>query len=272
MSLYEIMDEISSRQIMKTETGENRIFGLLTGIVTENYDKEMPGRVCVQIPVRDENANVLKWARAVTPSGGEKWGHYFLPEVGDQVVLAFEEGNIEKPYVIGCIPKDNSKLLTSSADENNQYKRIRTRHGSVITFVDSKDGEDGEKDKIQIRTAKELHNIELDNEKNCITVSDKDKKNGIVIKTEDGRMEVKAEKKLTVKVGDSIEITMNGENGTVNVKCGTLQVKADKALKLETGGNGSLKASAGLTLEGGSQAKLSSSGQTAVSGSLIKVG
>ena len=121
-------------------------------------------------------------------------------------------------------------------------------------------------------TIKELHNIELDNEKNCITVSDKDKKNGIVIKTEDGRMEVKAEKKLTVKVGDSIEITMNGENGTVNVKCGTLQVKADKALKLETGGNGSLKASAGLTLEGGSQAKLSSSGQTAEAGSLIKVG
>ena len=101
MSLYEIMDEITSKQITKTETGENRIFGLLTGIVTENYDKEMPGRVCVQIPVRDENANVLKWARVAMPSGGEKWGHYFIPETGDQVVLAFEEGNIEKPYVRG---------------------------------------------------------------------------------------------------------------------------------------------------------------------------
>lgn len=272
MSLYDIMDEITAKQITKTETGENRIFGLLTGIVTENYDKEMPGRVCVQIPVRDENADVLKWARVAMPSGGEKWGHYFIPEVGDQVVLAFEEGNIEKPYIIGCIPKDNSKLFTSSADENNQYKRIRTRHGSVITFVDNKDSEDGEKDQIQIKTAKELHCIELDNEKNKITISDKDKKNAIIIKTEDGKMEVTAEKKLTVKVGDSIEVTMNGENGTVNISCNTLQVKANKALKMETNGNGSLKASAGLTLEGGSQAKLTSSGQTAVEGSLIKVG
>ncbi len=272
MSLYEIMDEITSKQITKTETGENRIFGLLTGIVTENYDKEMPGRVCVQIPVRDENANVLKWARVAMPSGGEKWGHYFIPETGDQVVLAFEEGNIEKPYVIGCIPKDNSKLLSSSADADNQYKRIRTKHGSEITFVDNKDNEDGEKDKIMIQTAKELHRIELDNDKKRITISDKDKKNAIVIKTEDGKMEVTSEKKLTIKVGDSIEITMNGENGTVNVNCNTLQVKANKAIKMEANGNGSLKASAGLTLEGGSQAKLTSSGQTAVEGSLVKVG
>ena len=272
MSLYEIMDEITAKQILKTETGENRLFGLLTGIVTENYEKEMPGRVCVQIPVRDENANVLKWARAVMPSGGEDWGHYFLPEVGDQVVLAFEEGNIEKPYIIGCIPKDNSKLLSSSADADNQYKRIRTKHGSGITFVDSKDSEDGEKDKIQIQTAKGLHGINLDNEKNRITVCDKDQKNAITIRTEDGRIEVAAEKKLTIKVGDSIEITMNGENGTVNLNCGTLKAKVQKTLHMEVNGNGSLKASSGLTLEGGGQVKLSSNGQTSIGGSLIKVG
>lgn len=272
MDLYDIMDEITSKQIMKTETGENRIMGLLTGIVTENYEKEMPGKVCVQIPVRDENANVLKWARVSMPSGGAKWGHYFLPEVGDQVLVAFEEGNIEKPFVIGCIPKDNSKIISSSADEQNQYKRIRTKHGSTITFVDSKESEEGEKDQILVQTAKELHCIELDNEKNQMRIHDKENKNAIVIKTEDGKMEVTAEKKLTIKVGDSIEITMNGENGTINVKCNTLQEKASKAVKIETDGNGSVKAAAGLTMEGGSQAKLSSSGQTAVEGSLIKIG
>lgn len=272
MSLYDIMDEITSKQITKTETGENRIMGILTGIVTDNYEKEMPGRVCVQIPVRDENANVLKWARVAMPSGGDKWGHYFLPEVGDQVLVAFEEGNIEKPFVIGCVPKDSSQIISSSADEKNQYKRIRTKHGSTVTFVDSKENEDGEKDQILIRTAKELHCIELDNAKNQISIRDKESKNAIVVKTENGQMKVTAEKKLTIKVGDSIEVIMNGENGTINVKCNTLQEKASKTVKIETDGNGSLKASAGLTLEGASQAKLSSSGQTAVEGSLIKIG
>lgn len=272
MSLYDIMDEITAKQINKTELGENRILGLLTGLVIENYEKKMPGRVRVQIPVRDENANVLKWARVAMPFGGEKWGHYFLPETGDQVLLAFEEGNIEKPYVIGCIPKDNSRLLSTAVDEHNQYKKIQTRHGSVITFVDGKDSEEGDKDKILVETAKKLHRLELDNEKNQIIISDKDRKNTIIIQTENGKMEVKAEKKLVIQVGDNIEISMNGENGAIDVKCSTLKGQAGKALKLETDGSGSLKASAGLQLEGGSQAKLSSSGQTALEGSLIKIG
>lgn len=272
MSLYDIVDEITAKQVTKTEFGENRILGLMTGIVTENYDKKMRGKVRVKISVRDEHANVLKWARVVLPAGGQNWGHYFIPEKGDQVLLAFEEGNMEKPYVIGCIPRDNSRLLSDCADEHNQYKTIQTRHGSAVTFVDSKDSEEGDKDKILIQTAKELHRLELDNEKNQITISDKDGANAIVMKAEHGRMEVKAEKKLVIQVGDSIKITMNGENGAVELTCSTLKGQAGKALKLETDGSGSIKASAGLVLEGGSQAKISSSGQTALEGSLIKIG
>lgn len=272
MSLYNIMDEITAKQMTKTELGENRVFGILTGIVTENYNKEMPGRVCVQIPQRDENANILKWARVALPFGGDAWGQYFLPETGDQAVLAFEEGNIEKPYVIGCIPKNNSRFLRSAADENNQYKQIKTRHGSEITFVDTKESDGGEKDKIFIKTAGERHRLELDNEKSQISISDKDKKNGIVIQTENGRMEVSAKKKLAIQVGDSIEITLNGENGAIHVKCNVLKETASKGMEMKTDGNGSLKASAGLTLEGGGQVKVTSSGQTSIGGSLVKIG
>lgn len=92
MGLYDEIDRITEKQIMKTETGDNRIFGVMLGIVAKNYDKNMPGRVCVTIPVRDQEANELKWARVSMPSSGSKWGHYFLPEVGDMVLLAFEKG------------------------------------------------------------------------------------------------------------------------------------------------------------------------------------
>ena len=112
MGLFDIIDEIAESQIMKTDTGDNRIFGVMVGTVAKNYDKDMPGRVCVTIPVRDTEANELQWARVAMPSHGKGWGHYFQPEVGDQVLLAFEQGNIEKPYVIGCVPKESNSFGT----------------------------------------------------------------------------------------------------------------------------------------------------------------
>ena len=74
MGLYDIMDEIAARQVTKSETGDNRILGVLTGIVAKNYDQQMPGRICVQIPVRDSEANEQKWARVAMPYSGTNRG------------------------------------------------------------------------------------------------------------------------------------------------------------------------------------------------------
>ena len=148
MGLYDVLDDIAARQVTKTETGDNRIFGVVLGLVTKNYDKNMPGRVCVAIPSRDKDANELLWARVAMPSSGKDWGHYFLPEVGDQVLLVFEQGNIERPYIIGCIPKTADGFLKKQVDEKNQFKAITTKHGSTITFEDNAEDKKGKKDKI----------------------------------------------------------------------------------------------------------------------------
>lgn len=270
MGLYDIMDEITSRQILKTETGDNRMFGAAVGIVTKNYDKDMPGRVCVQIPVRDEDANELQWARVAMPSSGSKWGHYFQPEVGDQVLLAFEQGNIEKPYVVGCIPKDNNSFLKKSVHEKNQYKKIITKNGSTIQFDDMADG-DGQKDKITIHTPDQEHKFVLDNEKKQILLTDKEGKNQIELKTEQGQTLIKAEKKLTIQVGDSIELTLNGSSGTVHIKCDKFKVEASNSLGLTS--NSKAKLSGGtISLEANSSLKASSSGMASLSGSPIKIG
>ena len=163
MGLYDILDEITERQITKTETGDNRIWGVMLGIVASNYHKDMAGRICVTIPTRDKDANELQWARLAMPSSGEMWGHYFLPETGDQVLLAFEGGHIEKPYVIGCVPRDSNKFLKDSIDEKNQKKRIVTRHGTVILFEDDSNEEEGKKDKFTISTAGNALQLMIDN-------------------------------------------------------------------------------------------------------------
>ena len=74
MGLFDVIDEIAEQQIMKTDTGDNRIFGVMVGVVAKNYDKDMPGRVCVTIPVRDKDANELQWARVAMLSHGKNWG------------------------------------------------------------------------------------------------------------------------------------------------------------------------------------------------------
>ncbi len=270
MGLYDIIDEITEKQIMKTETGDNRIFGVMTGIVAKNYDANMPGRVCVTIPVRDKDANELQWARLSMPSSGKSWGHYFLPEIGDQVLLAFEQGNIEKPYVIGCVPKDSNQFLTRAVDENNQYKKIITKNGNTILFEDNKEGE-GEKDKIEIVTAKQKHQIRLDNERNQISIQDKDGKNEIVMRTEDGVMQIKAEKKVVIEVGNSITLTLNGESGTVQLDCSKMTIKADSSIKMETSGTMRMSGT-NVNVEASSMLKEESSGAVMIGGSPIKIG
>lgn len=270
MGLFDVFDDIASKQVLKTETGDNRILGLMIGIVVNNYDEKMPGRVCVNIPVRDTDANTTKWAKMVMNSNGTKWGTYFLPEVGDQVVLAFEEGNIEKPYIIGCLATDNSKVVNDSSDRDNQYKVIASRYGSHIRFVDNKEGE-GEKDQIEIQTARDMHTILLDNESKCITICDKDKKNIIDLKTEDGELTVQVEKRIRIKVGSSITLTLDGETGAVSLKCDKVNIDSSNSMMLKTDGNFKMEGSA-MSLEASSSFKAQSSGTAQLKGATVQMG
>ncbi|MBQ8147913.1 MAG: hypothetical protein IJ040_03885 [Lachnospiraceae bacterium] len=270
MALFDIIDEITEKQIVKTETGDNRIFGVVIGIVTDNYDVAMKGRVCVNIPVRDVNANNLKWARVAMPSSGKKWGHYFLPEIGDQVLVAFEQGNIEKPYIIGCVPRSNDRFLTQSVDEKNELKRIVTKNGNTLEFKDAAEGE-GTKDVISMYTPKNEHQIILDNEKKKILISDKKGDNCIDIRSEAGKMIVRAKENLTVEVGDSIKITMNASTGTVKLDCKKLKVEASEGTNVETSGN--MKFSGGnVGISASAALKAESSGTTNISGAAVTIG
>lgn len=274
MAIYDIMDEIAAKQIMKTETGDNRIFGVIVATVVKNYDEKMPGRVCIQVPVRNQEANELKWARVAMPSSGEKWGHYFLPEEGDQVLVAFEQGNIERPYIIGALPKDSNSFLKKAVHEKNQVKKITTRYGSTIQFDDvftSNDNEKGKKDKISVFTPDKERQIILDNEKQQILISDKEKKNEILIETEPGKITVKAEKNLTIKVADNIELVLNGDSGVVSLKCDKFKVETQQAMTVQSNNKIKLEG-ATVSLQGSQKMDISSGAMTSISGSPIKVG
>lgn len=258
------------RSSQQTETGDTRIYGVTIGVVVQNYNAQMPGRVCVNIPTRDAQTNQLKWARQAVPSSGTGWGYYFVPEIGDQVLLAFEGGNIEKPYIIGCVPRDNSMLLSRAADPLNQNKRIVTKHGSMISFGDNAEGE-GTLDKISIETAGGGHVVELNNETGSITLSNKEQTNRIEMKTREGMMTIKAGTNLTIEVGEQIRVIMNGESGTVQIQAGTVSVNATEQVKASAGGMLKLDG-AQVSVTGSSVLKAESGGMVSISGNPITIG
>lgn len=273
MSLYDIIDEISERQSAKTELGDTRVSGVMVGIVAKNYHQEMGGRVCVTIPTRDDQANELQWARLSMPSSGKKWGHYFMPEVGDQVLLAFEGGNIEKPYIIGCVPKDNNNFLTGSVDAQNQYKRIVTKHGSTITFEDSAASEDGSMDKITIQTAKQAHTVELDNAKGSIKLTDKPGNNRVELTTADGNgtLKIKVQNSVTIEVGNTIKMTLNGDSGTVKIEAQQLNIQASNKFSAKSDGMVQIEG-AQISEKASAMHKIESGGVVSISGAPIKIG
>ncbi len=297
MAIFDILEDVSKKQVEKTDTGDSRIMGIMLGQVVKNYDENLPGRVAVILLSReegegegDEADNTRRlWARVVMPSSGGSWGHYFIPEVGDLVLVAFEQGNIERAYVIGCIPKTNDKILTKSKNEKNLYKKIVTKNGNSIIFEDvtedqgggrgaggaggGGEGTPGDKDKITVQTALDMHHMIFNNEKKMIEIADKEKKNFIRLSTDEekGRIEITAAKKLTIKVGDTISLEMNGDNGNVTLKSKKFTVQADDAISIESSSRAELKG-ANVTVDASGALKLSSGGPVEVSGTPIKLG
>lgn len=272
MGLYDIMDDISQRKVLKTETGDNRIFGVVVGVIENNYEEKHPGKVCVRIPGRDQDKNILKWAKVAFLAMGKTWGNYWLPEVGDEVLVAFEEGNIDKPYVIGSIPKSDSKLISEAADKDNKFKELKCRNGAYLKYEDEGTA-DSETDRVQLHLAKNKLFIDMDTKEEKIVVSDKDSKNSISIeaKEEAGRIRIICQKKLEINVGDKIKVIMNGDNGTVSIECDKYNVKASNSVNVTSDGKVKEEGQT-VAIKAGGSLKVESSGPASVKGSVVKLG
>ena len=96
------LDNQLAKTIKKAGT-KGQQFGVAGAIVTDNMDPDMLGRVKVRFPWLDSDSAVddTYWARLVVPMTGSGRGSWYLPEVGDEVLVAFEHGDIRRPIVIG---------------------------------------------------------------------------------------------------------------------------------------------------------------------------
>ena len=105
------------------------------GRVVENADPLGLGRVRVQMMWQEAGSEKTPWIRLLQPHSGSGKGFYFVPEIGEEVLVGFQGGNAEKPYVIGT--QYNGKEKSGYANKENNIKAVHTRSGTKIILNDS---------------------------------------------------------------------------------------------------------------------------------------
>ena len=106
-------------------------FGLHRGIVTDNKDDSGSYRVTVMVPELFGTDSVV--APITSPYAGDGVGFYCLPEVGDQVLVGFENGDLTRPLVLGGLWGTGEKPPTG-----DRHHRVVSAPGGSLTFSDAK--------------------------------------------------------------------------------------------------------------------------------------
>lgn len=123
---FEGIDVVPEEQEMKVD-------GVVTAQVVANLDPTKPGMVQIRLPFIDALDPV--WARVATPMAGLMAGFYFMPNVGDAVLVAFEHGDVHHPYVIGSLW--NVVQLPPAVVPGAQTRAIRTPTGNQLVFQEA---------------------------------------------------------------------------------------------------------------------------------------
>lgn len=115
----------------------DQLNGVYLAIVVENVDPENSGRVRVQMPQwgAPGEASQDAWARIATLMAGTNRGTWFIPDVKDEVLIAFEGGDPRRPYVIGAL-WSRSRPPPQTMSAGNNRKVLRSRNGVTITLDD----------------------------------------------------------------------------------------------------------------------------------------
>lgn len=189
-----------------------RALGVAVGLVTNNQDPEGLGRVKVKYPwLGDDDESY--WARLVVPMAGNDRGTWFLPEVDDEVLIAFDQGSLDYPYVLGALWNGKDKPPESNSDGKNNHRTIKSRSGHIIRMDDT-DGSE----KLEIIDKSGNNKIVIDSSQNSVTIES------------GGDIKLTAKGKVTLS-GNGVEIQSQA-NGSFKASA-NLDVNASGQLNLK---------------------------------------
>ncbi len=232
----------------RRRSAKPRLADLQPAVVTSTDDPDELGRVQVKFFWNDGSslAEPQKWLRVLTPHGGNERGFFCLPEVDDEVLVAFEHGDPDRPIVLGSMyngmdkaPVGHSAGFSAS---DNDLKLFRTKSGNEIFFHDGSGAE-------------------------TISIVQKDGENAITMDMSGPSITIEsASGDITIK---GATITLESTTGDVTIKsAGALKLESTADAEIKAGVNFKAEGSVNAEIKGGAMAKLAGT-QTTVEGSAM---
>ena len=209
------------------------INGVVIAQVTDNNDPNNQARVKLKFPWLDDNYE-SDWARVTQLGAGPNSGALFLPEKDDEVLVAFEFGDIRRPYVVGSLYNgSDTPNLGSGLFDNGKVKRrgFVSRKGHRFIFFD-------------------------DDNKTGVAIISSDGNYKISFNETTKEIHIKSSEKITVESGKDMTLKSGAD----------LNIQASKGITVKADGALSLQSSQGATLDGGPTLDVKASGQISVDG------
>jgi phage baseplate assembly protein V len=202
------------RALFEPTVHGDRFYGVVVGVVSNNQDPENLHRVKVRFPWLSGDVE-SNWARVAATMAGNGRGAYFLPEVDDEVLVAFEHGQVDHPFVIGSLWNGRDEAPESNADGENNHRAIRSRSGHVVRLNDRSGSE-------------------------TIEIIDRSGKNKVIIESASNRITIEADS----------DITIQSSTGKLTLQANGIEMKSQAGISAQAAQGIDLKASAQVTVKG----------------------
>ncbi|MFE6766909.1 VgrG-related protein [Streptomyces sp. NPDC057689] len=256
--------------------GGPRWSGLVSGTVTDTQDPEGSGRVKVRFPwLSEEYAS--DWARTAQ-SGGTGGGEAFIPEVGDEVLVGFEQGHLDRPYVLAGLYNGKDRpggggagastpeapgggdLVDPTTGAVNR-RAFASRSGNQLELLDAANGPQG----VRLRTGDGKLTIDLDRRGTAVVINS----DGSVTIEAKERVSVTAAKGVALDAGRG-ELTLTGESVTLTSRNGVALNGGNGKVALST--DGTVEVHGGqVTLDGTRRTDVKSGGSVSVNAPMIQL-
>ncbi|NEQ95251.1 MAG: VgrG-related protein [Cyanothece sp. SIO2G6] len=237
---------------------------LLVGRVTNNNDPEGWGRVRVKFPTLTED-HESNWARVVAPGAGPSRGLDCLPEVDDEVLVAFEHGDIRRPYVIGAVwngkDKPPESVQDSVADGKVRLRTFKTRTGHTLQFTEE---DKGSSKKGVYLTTTGNHHLHLNDSDKVVELKTN---GGHTLKCDDSSKTIN----LTSTGDINIKAGGTGSSKKINLNAGEIALTGTQKITLTVGANKVELSMSGITIQAGTTVKIQGGTMTEVKGGIVQV-
>ncbi|HTO81464.1 MAG TPA: phage baseplate assembly protein V [Methylomirabilota bacterium] len=119
----------------RSRSTDKRYYGVYEALVSDVNDPAQEGRVKLKMPWFDPQM-VTEWCRVRQFYAGNGYGAFFVPEVGDEVLIAFIQGDMRQPIILGGLYNGNDKPATYRAADKDQ-KMVQTKAGHIVLLDDT---------------------------------------------------------------------------------------------------------------------------------------